>query len=663
LDNIYQPAIIGGARAWLPEFQNFQNWGGESARLGSGIAFGKSWGAASVTLVNGGTGFSANQVINLANPSEAPYYGTPIKVLTVNGSGTIVTYELALTTNFPSTPGDPGCYALPPFQQNQQWTTENGFVDAVTGNPIFTADGSKTFYAYPASGAGGLGATFTVTWNADFGNIGNGKQYLPGNTYMQCDTKIGTVRMQSGGSTNFSPDFGPTVGLFYSGYQHNFDDVTINGFYFGGYWANASDIHGNIFNAVQSAFSHVVISSTNCIVNQDILDAALKTNLQVDWSSGLKFRGYCIAPAGDTCGDPVMVLGSNTFGASGLANSGLDFDYTVTLVSDSAPMAYLDRTRNSRVKYLIVNSSSDSASAAPFGQSTAYAAVGSNWENSNVIEGQIDNCSGPLFVNAYANCTLTSLGALTVNSSVTPTSGTIAIGQTLWNGATYLGTITAGSGTSWTVLSPTAIAATNITFLGTTFPAAGGVVVWDSAICGWCRDGGIYSIPNAQSRPTGTFGIGKCWNGSKAIYQGIEYTNIGTHVSPNWQPTLAGPTVAYNTNNATASTTLTAAEMTGGTVDVIAAMTGSLTAAATLTTDTAANIVAAASPNMPVGVQYKLRIINESSAAFAWTLAGGTGVTITGTATIAQDTWREFIVDITSATTVTLQNIGTGTFS
>jgi hypothetical protein len=132
---------------------------------------------------------------------------------------------------------------------------------------------------------------------------------------------------------------------------------------------------------------------------------------------------------------------------------------------------------------------------------------------------------------------------------------------------------------------------------------------------------------------------------------------------PQGQRGLFQPSLAYNTNAATANATLPAANLTGGAVEVDLALTGTLAGAATATTDTAANIIAA----MPraqsyTGFTYKLRIINASSANFAWTLSGGSGVTITGTATIAQNTWRDYIVTLTlgSSPAVTMRECGSG---
>lgn len=122
--------------------------------------------------------------------------------------------------------------------------------------------------------------------------------------------------------------------------------------------------------------------------------------------------------------------------------------------------------------------------------------------------------------------------------------------------------------------------------------------------------------------------------------------------------------VAYHADSTVGAHVLTAANLTGSSNDVILALTGTLAGAANATTDTAANIIAAMA-SASVGTSYRLRIINESTGAFSWTLVGGTGVTVTGTATIAQNTWREFVVKVTAVGTpaVTFQNVGTGTYS
>jgi hypothetical protein len=134
--------------------------------------------------------------------------------------------------------------------------------------------------------------------------------------------------------------------------------------------------------------------------------------------------------------------------------------------------------------------------------------------------------------------------------------------------------------------------------------------------------------------------------------------------NPNGLREAAQPNIAFNADSSAVAHVVTAANLTGGAVEVDLALTGVLTAARIATTDTAVNIIAAIpQAQRYVGFTYKACIINESSGAFAWTVAGGTGVTVTGTATIAQNTWREFVVTIATVTTVTLQNVGTGTYS
>lgn len=104
--------------------------------------------------------------------------------------------------------------------------------------------------------------------------------------------------------------------------------------------------------------------------------------------------------------------------------------------------------------------------------------------------------------------------------------------------------------------------------------------------------------------------------------------------------------------------TLTGAQMAGAN-SVNVEMTAALAGAGTLNSATAAQIVAA-TPNAIVGQSYKLRIINTSSGNFAWTLTTATGITLTGTMSIAQNTYRDFIVTLTSLTAVSIRNVGSG---
>jgi hypothetical protein len=130
------------------------------------------------------------------------------------------------------------------------------------------------------------------------------------------------------------------------------------------------------------------------------------------------------------------------------------------------------------------------------------------------------------------------------------------------------------------------------------------------------------------------------------------YTTVPAASLPNTQFTaLSGGTPL----------TLTGANMAGAN-SVIINLTNTLGGAGTLNSATAAQIIAAW-PNAQIGESYLMRVINSSAGAFAWTLTTATGVTLTGTMSIAQNTWRDFQVTMTGAATVTIQQIGTGTTS
>lgn len=125
------------------------------------------------------------------------------------------------------------------------------------------------------------------------------------------------------------------------------------------------------------------------------------------------------------------------------------------------------------------------------------------------------------------------------------------------------------------------------------------------------------------------------------------------------------PHAALTLNTATAATTLTALSVAGSadqnTAFVNINMTGTLAAGAPVTLPLATDLVAAQAG--VTGDSYMLRIINSSSGAFAWTVTTNTGWTLTGTMTVAQNTFRDFIVRFTSATTATLTTVGVGTYS
>lgn len=111
---------------------------------------------------------------------------------------------------------------------------------------------------------------------------------------------------------------------------------------------------------------------------------------------------------------------------------------------------------------------------------------------------------------------------------------------------------------------------------------------------------------------------------------------------------------AKYTKNTTVGATVAAAGDLTGALTVTAEY--SAVGAAALTTRTAAQMFADA--GAVVGQSYELAIMNTSGGTT--TLTAGNGVTITGTATIAANAVRWFVVTFNSATALTIQNSGAG---
>jgi hypothetical protein len=86
------------------------------------------------------------------------------------------------------------------------------------------------------------------------------------------------------------------------------------------------------------------------------------------------------------------------------------------------------------------------------------------------------------------------------------------------------------------------------------------------------------------------------------------------------------------------------------------------TAAATYTTATAAAIVAAIGGDCAVGTTFMLVVLNASAGANTITIGGGTGVTVSGVATVAQNASKVFLGRVTGVTAgseaITLYGLG-----
>lgn len=120
-----------------------------------------------------------------------------------------------------------------------------------------------------------------------------------------------------------------------------------------------------------------------------------------------------------------------------------------------------------------------------------------------------------------------------------------------------------------------------------------------------------------------------------------------------------GSVVVGTADNGTTQTLTAAMVSSSGASELYHTSTGGATPSLTL--PTVANLLAAF-PNAQNGYSYKLRVINANSGTA--TIVTNTGWTLTGTLTLATNTWRDFVVTVnTAAATATAVSVGTGTYS
>lgn len=132
------------------------------------------------------------------------------------------------------------------------------------------------------------------------------------------------------------------------------------------------------------------------------------------------------------------------------------------------------------------------------------------------------------------------------------------------------------------------------------------------------------------------------------------YTLVGILVAPQ---AIFGVQALIATADDGTTQTLTAAMIIGG-LQTFHQTLGGTTPALTLPLGADMDT---ALPDMRVGQSYMLRIVNTNSGTA--TVVTNTGWTLTGTLTIATNTWRDFVITKTGTGTYTGKQVGTGTTS
>lgn len=141
------------------------------------------------------------------------------------------------------------------------------------------------------------------------------------------------------------------------------------------------------------------------------------------------------------------------------------------------------------------------------------------------------------------------------------------------------------------------------------------------------------------------------------------------NVGPNWTDMLTGATqglggVLLETNATTVSATASVANLIGAATatpdQIFLSLTGATAGNTTLSLPTVAALEAQL-VGAVVGQSFKLRVRNVGSGN-QWTIgnAADNSWTLTGTMTIANNTWRDFVITMVSATAFTITNVGGG---
>jgi hypothetical protein len=120
---------------------------------------------------------------------------------------------------------------------------------------------------------------------------------------------------------------------------------------------------------------------------------------------------------------------------------------------------------------------------------------------------------------------------------------------------------------------------------------------------------------------------------------------------------ITDTSASYSASASAVSFTATPAQISGGSAIAVLDLTGAPAAAENLTLPTVAALVAAL-PGAAIGDSWILRVKNTGDTS-AWTVLTNTGWTLNGIVAVAQG-FRDFVVTLTSLTTATLQNVGSG---
>jgi hypothetical protein len=269
----------------------------------------------------------------------------------------------------------------------------------------------------------------------------------------------------------------------------------------------------------------------------------------------------------------------------------------------------------------------NTATSLPVGQSAAFTCVATNVWKTPVIPPR--EAASTLTTNGAG----TILAATIVGGEVTRSGNTGAVSDTTDTAVAIIAaTHGAAVGQAWefTYVNSTAFTVTLIGGAGNTVTMLGGSAVLAVPPNSWAR----FLVTIA----TGTTTTMQC------LAQG---------------PNGVLPYAKFSTINVTTGTL--AAGNASGAAMVYLQSTNATPGSQAMRT--VAQILAD-TPGLTVGMSYMLRVTNQGAGSFTLATDSGTQWTLTGTSfVVAQNTFKDFVLTVNSATTGTIQAVGYGTFS
>lgn len=364
--------------------------------VSNGVVFGKAWSVATISGIAGaGTGHAVNDVITLANASVmyGGNAGATVTVTSIGAGGSITGYTL---TNV-------GVYSSRP---------------AKNGNTLAQVSTTGT----------GVGASFSVTWLADFIANANGyKCYQTGPNFTMRMTVDNVRVVQAVAQTTPDATYGAAFGI-----QIAQQDCVCGKLQAGGGYVacllRCSDFEASLINVFESWIGLALYGATHCNVHYLEADSQCYSFLDVDFTNGATIKGRYFwvddNEAQYNGNGPSQSGYAVRLGSVGNGNNALDIQLigdNTGNVAGNASQLYAAHTYGSSVKLETTNKFKDGTALTKF--SSSFVTFGANWDVTNLVKGRFEGITGSPFVGTIPLCAMDIVDASVASVAMRVTEG------------------------------------------------------------------------------------------------------------------------------------------------------------------------------------------------------------------------------------------------